>query len=52
MQNSPSSKFLTYEPIINRLTYLYQNNYLSDKFSLNVDKSRKYILTGVIICFM
>ncbi len=46
MQNSPSSKFLTYEPIINRLTYLYQNNYLADKFSLDADKTGKYILTG------
>jgi hypothetical protein len=45
-QNEPVSKFLTYEPIINRLSYLYQNNYLEDKFSLSVDKDGKYLLTG------
>ncbi len=46
MQNSPSNKFLTYEPIINRLTYLYQNNYLADKFSLDSDINGNFILTG------
>lgn len=45
-QNEPSSKFLTYEPVINKLTYLYQNNYINDKFSLSTDSSGKYILTG------
>ena len=45
-QNEPSSKFLTYEPVINKLTYLYQNNYINDKFSLDTDASGKYILTG------
>ena len=46
MQNSPSNKFLTYEPIINRLTYLYQNNNLADKFSLDSDINGTFILTG------
>jgi serine/threonine-protein phosphatase 2A regulatory subunit B len=45
-QNEPSTKFLVYEPVINKLSYLYQNNYLNDKFSLSVDGHGKYILTG------
>ena len=45
-QNEPSSKFLTYEPIINKLSYLYQNNYINDKFSLSTDNTGKFILTG------
>ena len=45
-QNEPSTKFLVYEPVINKLSYLYQNNYLSDKFSLSVDGDGKYLLTG------
>lgn len=45
-QNEPSTKFLIYEPVINKLSYLYQNNYLNDKFSLSTDKDGKYILTG------
>ena len=44
--NEPSSKFLTYEPVINKLTYLYQNNYLNDTFSLDTDPTGKYVLTG------
>ena len=45
-QNSPTCKFLTYEPIINKLSYLYQNNYINDKFSLSTDNTGKFILTG------
>jgi serine/threonine-protein phosphatase 2A regulatory subunit B len=45
-QTEPSTKFLVYEPVINKLSYLYQNNYLNDKFSLSVDGLGKYILTG------
>jgi serine/threonine-protein phosphatase 2A regulatory subunit B len=45
-QTEPTSKFLVYEPIINKLSYLYQNNYLDDKFSLSTDQYGKYILTG------
>jgi serine/threonine-protein phosphatase 2A regulatory subunit B len=45
-QTEPSTKFLVYEPVINKLSYLYQNNYLNDKFSLSVDGKGKYILTG------
>jgi len=45
-QSEPSSKFLVYEPVINKLSYLYQNNYLNDKFSLSPDSSGKYIVTG------
>ena len=45
-QNEPSSKFLIYEPIINKLSYLYQNNYINDKFSLSTDCTGKFILTG------
>ena len=45
-QNEPTSKFLIYEPIINKLTYLYQNNYLNDKFTIDCDLYGKYILTG------
>ena len=42
----PSSKFLIYEHVINKLTYLYQNNYINDKFSLDTDPTGKYVLTG------
>lgn len=45
-QTEPSNKYLVYEPVINKLSYLYQNNYLDDKFSLSVDREGKYILTG------
>ena len=45
-QNEPTNKFLLYEPIINKLSYLYQNNYLCDKFNLSIDKDGKYLLTG------
>lgn len=45
-EKEPTNKFLLYEPIINKLSYLYQNNYLSDKFTLSTDKDGKYLLTG------
>ena len=45
-QNEPVSKYLIFEPAINKLTYLYHNNYLNDKFSIDCDSSGKYILTG------
>ncbi len=45
-QNEPVSKFLIYEPIINKLKYLYQNNYINDKFTIDCDLYGKYILTG------
>ena len=45
-QNEPSSKFLLYEPIINKLSYLYKKNYINDKFSLSSDKTGQFILTG------
>lgn len=45
-QNEPSTKFLVYEPVINKLSYLYQNNYLNDKFTLSTDCNGKYIVTG------
>ena len=45
-QNEPFTKFLVYEPVINKLSYLYQNNYLNDKFSISTDNNGKYIITG------
>jgi len=45
-EREPTNKFLLYEPIINKLSYLYQNNYLNDKFTLSSDKDGKYMLTG------
>lgn len=45
-EKEPANKFLLYEPIINKLSYLYQNNYLNDKFTLSTDKDGKYLLTG------
>lgn len=44
--NEPTSKLLIYEPIINKLTYIYQNSYINDKFTLDTDPSGKFILTG------
>ena len=44
--NEPLFKFLLYEPIINKLSYLYQNNYLNDKFALSSDPNGKFLLTG------
>jgi len=44
--NAPTNKFLLYEPIISKLSYLYQNNYMSDKFSLSSDPTGKVIITG------
>ena len=45
-QNEPTSKFLLYEPLINKLSYLYQKNYINDKFSLSTDKTGAFLLTG------
>ena len=45
-QNEPLNKFLIYEPAISKLSYLYHNNYIEDKFSVDFDSSGKYILTG------
>ena len=44
--NEPLFKFLLYEPIINKLSYLYQNDYFKDKFTLCNDPEGKFILTG------
>lgn len=44
--SAPSNKFLLYEPIIQKLSYLYQNNYMNDKFSLSSDPTGKVIITG------
>lgn len=44
--NEPLFKFLLYEPIINKLSYLYQNDYFKDKFSISNDPEGKFILTG------
>jgi hypothetical protein len=44
--SAPLNKFLLYEPLINKLSFLYQNNFMNDKFSLSTDNSGKYILTG------
>lgn len=44
--NEPLFKFMLYEPIINKLSYLYQNEYFKDKFSLCNDPEGKFILTG------
>lgn len=44
--SAPSNKVLLYEPIITKLKYLYQNGYMSDKFSLSSDSTGKIIITG------
>jgi len=44
--SAPSNKFLLYEPILTKLKYLYQNGYMSDKFSLSSDSTGKTIVTG------
>lgn len=44
--NEPLFKFMLYEPIINKLSYLYQNDYFKDKFNLSNDAEGKFILTG------
>jgi serine/threonine-protein phosphatase 2A regulatory subunit B len=47
MNTSPINKFLVYEPVINKLSHLYKNNYLAnDKFELSISPDGKYILTG------
>jgi serine/threonine-protein phosphatase 2A regulatory subunit B len=47
MDNSPMNKFLVYEPVIPRLSYLYKNNFLqNDKFQISVSNDGNYILTG------
>lgn len=46
MTKEPTKKFLTYEPIITHLNKIYQKNYISDKFSLDIDPKGKLILTG------
>jgi serine/threonine-protein phosphatase 2A regulatory subunit B len=43
----PLNKFLIYEPIIPKLSALFKKGLMnSDKFSLNVDKTGKFLLTG------
>ena len=37
---------MLYEPLINKLSYLYQKNFLNDKFSLSLDKKGKNVVTG------
>lgn len=44
--NEPLFKFMLYEPIINKLSYLYQNEYFKDRFTLSNDAEGKFILTG------
>ena len=44
--NEPLFKFMLYEPIINKLSYLYQNDYFKDKFNISNDAEGKFILTG------
>lgn len=44
--NEPLFKFMLYEPIINKLSHLYQNDYFKDKFSLSNDAEGKFLLTG------
>jgi serine/threonine-protein phosphatase 2A regulatory subunit B len=47
MNSTPVNKFLTYEPLIAKLSYLYRNKHLSnDKFQLSVSKDGNNILTG------
>lgn len=45
-QNEPLFKYMLYEPIINKLSYLYQNDFFKDKFSLANDPEGKFIITG------
>ena len=45
-QSCCSGKILLYEPNIKKLPYLFSNNYLRDKFSISIDKTGNYILTG------
>lgn len=42
----PVYKYLLYEPIINKLTYLYQNDFLKDRFTLSSQTNGNFILTG------
>jgi hypothetical protein len=42
----PTNRFMLYEPIISKLSYLYGNNLMNDKFSLSLDNSGKTVLTG------
>ena len=44
--STPLNKFLLYEPVINKLSYIYQNHIMNDKFSVSTDNSGKFILTG------
>lgn len=44
--SAPCNKILLYEPIITKLSYLYTNNYMSDKFSLTSDFTGKVMITG------
>ncbi|MCQ2820510.1 MAG: hypothetical protein MJ252_24870 [archaeon] len=46
MTKEPVKKFLTYEPMITKLNYIYQKNYINDKFSLDTNPNGKLILTG------
>lgn len=44
--NEPLFKYMLYEPIINKLSFLYQNNFFNDKFNLSTDLNGKFIVTG------
>lgn len=45
-KNEPLFKFMLYEPIINKLSHLYQNDYFKDRFTLSNDAEGKFLLTG------
>jgi serine/threonine-protein phosphatase 2A regulatory subunit B len=42
----PCNKIILYEPIISKMSYLYQYNYIQDKFSLNSDCTGRLMITG------
>jgi len=44
--DAPTTKILLYEPIISKLSYLLENGYMSDKFSLSSDPTGKIMITG------
>lgn len=44
---APINQFLTYEPVIPKLSYLYKKNYMAaDRFTLSADKTGHYVMTG------
>ena len=43
---APVNRIMLYEPLINKLSYLYQKNFMNDKFTISIDNKGQKVVTG------